>query len=511
MLGTGFLYIWIIHCILRENVIYLNHSNKPEGTYLELQNSYIFLGNPYRKTGKSDNPSVVTLEKSLPSYIMDAFPNAIKESTYEHFYKRKYDVNLQNNNITCKVKFICTEVVGTYYLDVVVTGKTKSQIVNCLENIQNSLLVSGVRERYIDIISYDAVSEYYCNKIYPKLNALERNLRKLLFNIYIVNFGEDYYRATVDTDLQGKIKKVINVDSGKEGKSQIQSHYKAPNKKEAEEIERLQRFFYSFEYNDIQKLLFTQGWTNADETEKNKFLETHADLSKLSNEKLREAFSKYTPKSDWERFFSSKINISDIEDLIEQLRVYRNSVAHFKFFYKDDYNKCNKLTNHLNSAIIKAIQITEEKDFSEKNSGTLSAALEGLIDIFAEYKKAFAEIAQKVVSSIITPITGALAKSVEEGNWIKSLGTFAMNNCLTEEAKAKQELEDSIKPLTSLKDNLIPPWANETQNMINHIKIDTPFTELSTNNALSDETSPLNEDEDIEEFNSLNRDNEENT
>ena len=112
--------------------------------------------------------------------------------------------------------------------------------------------------------------------------------------------------------MQGKIKGVIKVDSSKEEKSSIKACYKAKNQKEAEEIERLQRFFYSFEYHDIQKLLFTQSWTSSDETEKNKFLETHTDLSKLSDEELRNAFSKYTPKSDWERFFNSKIKRSNL-------------------------------------------------------------------------------------------------------------------------------------------------------------------------------------------------------
>ena len=84
-----------------------------------------------------------------------------------------------------------------------------------------------------------------------------------------------------------------------------------------------------------------------------------------------------------------------------------------------------------------------------------------------------------------------------------------MNNYLAEEAKARQELEDSIKPLTSLKDNLIPPWANETQNMINSIKTDTPFTELSTDGNLNNDISPQNEK--TEEFDSLNKSDEEST
>lgn len=54
-----------------------------------------------------------------------------------------------------------TEVVETKYLDIVVKGNTKYQLVKYSEYIQYTLLNSGVRERYIDIISYDAVSVYY--------------------------------------------------------------------------------------------------------------------------------------------------------------------------------------------------------------------------------------------------------------------------------------------------------------------------------------------------------------
>lgn len=450
---------------------------------MELQNSYIFLKNPYAKEEKTNNRSedgtvVLTIGKNLYSYIKASFPAIAKVDGYGNFYKKKYTTDLQYSNVTCKAEFIITEVVDTKYLDVVVNGKTKSQLVKCLEQIQYTLLTSGVRERYIDIVSYDTVSEYYCNKIYPKLNTLERNLRKLLFNIYIVNFGRDYYKATVGEELQGKIKGVINTDSSKGEKDQIKAEYKTSTKKEAEEIERLQRFFYSFEYNDIQKLLFTPSWTSADEAEKTKFLDEHSNLSELSDEELREAFSKYVPRSDWERFFSNKINISDIRELIEQIRLYRNSVAHFKFFYKAEYDECNKLVNRLNSAIIKAIKITEDKDFAEKNAETLSETLKGVLEGFAAFTKSFAEIAQKaqqVVSTIITPAFTAISKAVQESTWINPLANYAV---LADEARKRQELFEAVKPSAALVQGTISPYVNETRSLLNSIRIETAVSNL---------------------------------
>jgi len=417
-----------------------------------------------------DGTIVFAIGKNLYSYIKDAFPSITKVDGYGNFYKRKYAGELQYGKVTCIADFIITEVVETQYLDVVVKGKTKAQIVKCLEHIQNTLLTSGVREKYIDIISYDAVSEYYCNKIYPKLNTLERNLRKLLFNIYIVNFGRDYYKATVDEELQGKIKKVINTDSSKEQKDTIKAEYNTTSKKEAEEIERLQRFFYSFEYNDIQKLLFTPNWTNADTVAKSKFLDEHPDLSELTDEVLREAFAKYVPRSDWERFFSNKIDIPDIEDLINQIRVHRNSVAHFKFFYRAEFDECNTLVNLLDTAIIKAIKITEEKDFSEKNAEILSEALKDVFAGFAAFTKSIVEIAQKTISTFIAPALTSLSKALRQNTWTTSFGSLAVNTALTEETRKQQELLEAAKPPTALVQGIIPPHVNETQNLLNSIK-----------------------------------------
>lgn len=410
------------------------------GEYLELQNSYIFLENPYIKNEKIDNRLeegriVLHVGKNLYSYIKNSFSAIYKVEGYGSFYKNKYVTDLQFDSIICKVEFIITEVVDTEYLDVIVKGNTKTQIVKCLEHIQYTLLTSGVRERYIDIISYDAVSEYYCNKIYPKLNVLERNLRKLLFNVYIVNFGRDYYKATIAEELQGKIKGLINIDCRK--KENIKAEYKATTKREVEEIERLQRFFYSFEYNDIQKLLFTPSWTCADEAEKTKFLNEHTNLSELSDEELREAFSKYVPRSDWERFFSNKIYISDIRELIEQIRLYRNSVAHFKFFYKTEYDECNNLVKHLNSAIIEAIKIAEDKDFAEKNTEILSEALKEVLVGFDSFIKSFAETAHRTIATVFIPAVTAISKTVHESTWIKSFGNTVANVVPAEEIREK--------------------------------------------------------------------------
>lgn len=348
---------------------------------MKLQNSYIFLKHPFKKDEShyidENGNHVFVVGKNVYSYITKVFPSTFKVDYIGDFYNKKFTSVVVLNDVSYNVSFKLTEVTDISYLDVSVEGKTKSQIIMCLEYIQEKILRSGIRENFVDIVSYDAISEYYCNKIFSKLNTLERNLRKLLFNIYVLNFGKDYYHATMDDELQKKIKKLINTGGNNEKKRQIKEDYKV-NSKQAENIERLQEFFYSFEFKDIQTFLFEVNWTRVEAEAKEKFLSEHKDLSQLSDVELRNAFSSFTPKSDWERFFNDKIQFANIKDMIEQIRWYRNKVAHFKFFYKNDYDSCNKLILKLNRAILKAINITEEKDFTEKNAEALKKALSGI-------------------------------------------------------------------------------------------------------------------------------------
>lgn len=385
---------------------------------MKLQNSYVFLKNPYWQEPKpykdSNGMIVLTIGNNLYSYIKKCFPTISKDDGYGDFCKKKYTTAVQCGEGECQAEFIITEVVDTKYLDVVVDAKTKHQAVRCLEHIQNTILSSGVREIYIEIISFDAVSEYYCNKIYPKLNNLERNLRRLLFNSYIVNFGREYYKATVDEDLQRKIKGVVNIDSKKTDKERIKTDYHVANGKEVEEVMRLQRFFYSLEYIDIQKLLFTPNWTKADECAKAEFLVKNPELSTLSDEELRNAFAQYIPRSDWDRFFSNKIDIHNIQEMIESIREYRNSVAHFKFFYKDDYDECNVLVNRLNKAIVKAIKMTEDEDFVKKNTEILSATLTGFFEEFSAAMNSLAKKITSIFSTALTSFSHRLQESLEE-------------------------------------------------------------------------------------------------
>ena len=341
-------------------------------------NSYIFIEHPfvehenYHKEGET---IVLNIGNNVYSFITQSFPSLERVNNCKKLFNTELAGVIECRN----VKFFIQEAGNVSYLDISVEGKSNKEIINCLEHIQYILLSSGIRHYYVDIVSFDSISEYYCNLMMKKLNTLERNLRKLLLNIYVLNFGENYYQSTMTNSMQSKIKALIGSSTSDEQIKEIKEQYNV-QKKQAELIARLQQFFYSFEFADIGIFLFEPRVTNLDIEARNAFLSKHDNLSNLSDQELREAFSRFSAKSDWDRFFSNKIQIKDIDKVFEEIRKYRNTVAHFKFFNKVDYAKCNKLVNRLNKSILEAIRITEEVDFSKKNSDMIRDAIAGVAD-----------------------------------------------------------------------------------------------------------------------------------
>ncbi len=338
---------------------------------MKLASHYIFLKKENKKPYKNeDGVLVLDLPIGVKSYLTKAFPSLSPVPILnDSIYKRSYNAEFCISDIVYKVVLSQYDVGKSTYLDIEVEGKTKVQIIKCLEFIEETLFSSGIEDDYICVISYDAVSEYYCNKIYPKLNTLERKLRRLLYNTYIVNFGLEYYEQTIINDVKDNAKKRI----GKKG-----------NKQE----KRNKEFFEYVDFGDIQRVLFTATWNEYDEKQKQKFLDAHPDLSELSDEVLRDKFSEFSPKSDWKRFFAHKTDDTImVENTINEIREFRNQVAHCKHFSSDEYKECAAAIRKLSRAIDQAIKITEEQDFEKKNREMLQLSIESLKNSINEVTK----------------------------------------------------------------------------------------------------------------------------
>ena len=379
---------------------------------MKKSSSYIFFDNPYfeEKKSKIENNSdknKIVIDTDCPlERLKNAF-NLREEDAYDlGVFNYLYPTSIKD----CDVNIRIIEFKDSTYIDVEVSDTSLIRIIDCLEYFQDQLITSNNDNKYVIIISYDYLSEYYCNKIYPKLNQLERNLRKLLFNTYTLHFGLRYYEPTINETIQSKSKGTIRASGGKKNK----------------EIQYIQEFFYSVDYHQIQEILFTKQWTEEDNKRKKEFLESHPDLTELSDENLRKAFSNFEPQTDWERMFANKVDSQiNFDKLLNDIRNDRNKVAHCKIFKKEDYLKCLANIKQLNSAIISAITITETNDFSSKSREALLQVMDSLIIRMQEIAKEIPVIMANYIQNLTDSInhsTAQFGEKLAEMSYISMIG-----------------------------------------------------------------------------------------
>lgn len=370
---------------------------------MQLINSYVFLKKEEEQKRDKEGNYVIVLSDSVPSLFQKLFNANIEDlldsqsknnnivsskKLKDLFYKRKkgnFNIILEDGSIH-KINYKFTCVNSSYYLDIIVIESRKIDGITILEKINSILLETGndINKNYLIIKSYDIVSEFYCNKVYPKLNKFERKLRKLLYLIYTGRFEIDYFKKTTPDELQKNIK------------SKIKS--KNTNKKK-KELDYAQVFFELFDFNDLQSLLFDTKWTDLEKEEIENFLNDNRNLTLISDAKLRSFISSIRPKSDWERFFENKKLSQDIAETIKTIGTLRNSVAHNKSFNKEQYTIMCELLKKTEKEINKAIIITETEDFIRINTDKIQRTLQN----FSNNMK-----------DILTSITEALTPAVEK-------------------------------------------------------------------------------------------------
>lgn len=177
--------------------------------------------------------------------------------------------------------------------------------------------------------------------------------------------------------------------------------------------------FYSLDYSDIDKLLFTNYVSKKDNDELQKFLDGNEDLSKISDEELRKKFELSKPKNDWARYFGNKNIDDDFQYILNDIRGFRNNIAHCKFISKDQYTKCLRLLKHNTKSLDEAISISEEKDFFKKNlelqqesfdrmskmiRETILSTYKPLMDNIELITKPMRELSEKI-SSMVNPLS----------------------------------------------------------------------------------------------------------
>lgn len=193
---------------------------------------------------------------------------------------------------------------------------------------------------------FDGISQYYANKAYPIIYDIENLMRKLITKFMLINVGADWTTQKVPDDVKSSINK-DNQDS---------------------------TYLHNVDFIQLKNFLFSEKYTVSKDKLIQK-LKTSKDLSELNLDELKQMI----PISNWDRYFSDEIPISQ-EKLNQQwseLYDLRCNVAHNKTFTKSDYKKVIELVESLKPIIEKAIEKLDTIDVSKEDRESLEEEVAG--------------------------------------------------------------------------------------------------------------------------------------
>jgi len=226
------------------------------------------------------------------------------------------------------------------------------------------LIVKGFTDK-IEVL-WDDIN-FKCSQIaYPKIYEIENLFRKLITKYMLVNVGTDWESKYIPSEVE---------------KKSNNEHAKT----------REGGLLYKLDFIQITNFLFGERPLNSN------LKQILKSSKKLKDNEGKEHsvvevcdLENYVPKSNWDRFFKSSLDI-DAEQLKKnwsELYDLRNKIAHNTFFDIEDLKKVERLVSRTKTPIERAIEKLDEVklDETEKNDAkqvidyTLDIQLDGVFD-----------------------------------------------------------------------------------------------------------------------------------
>ena len=433
---------------------------------MRVSSSYIFLprhdSNKNKDKKDKDNKRAVRVKlHDISPFLRESFPGLQRCQKENKLFETQYELEINDEGNAGNVLFVLPRAGETAYLKIQVENRTNKKAIDLLEEIQNKLFLTDIRKNYLDIISFDGISEYYCNKLYPVLGKLERLLRNLLLKVYTLNFKHEYYEK-FDEKIKDKAKGSIRVGKNTPlSKGEMRKEYEVRGE-QLSQLAYTQHFFESLDFNTLETLLFTKRTRDEDLEKLDEFLNENDDLSEVSDGVLRDKYNAMRPHSDWDRLFREKVGIEDMKELLDEIREFRNRVAHCRPVCKADYNRANALCKTINKALEKAIKLTEDEDFRKKNFEELRGVSGNIAAAMTQLSEHIQGMVGNVVSamgdiSISSSVSGILAKQQES---MRNIVSANMSSALSNIRQVIPPQLFTVNPaISALQQQLMPSAA----------------------------------------------------
>lgn len=253
-----------------------------------------------------------------------------------HIGKCDFNYFLRKQNIE-KVKEI------SFYLCIKsIEGMPEDKQISSLERANTVIrrIVEKYKDFYINTI-WDDVSIYYGEKLYPHIVNIENLLRKIIYRFMIKILGSQWVEQALPKEVKESIQKTLE-----------------KNKESQENVHNiLEDCLYSADFIQLG-LFFFNKYSN-----KNDFQRLIRDLKskeKLTKSEIEKLVQPYESMSNWDRYFSDKLNIENLWENWKQLYGYRNKIAHSKIIDKKDYDVAMSIIKKLKVAFNKCLDCIDE-------------------------------------------------------------------------------------------------------------------------------------------------------
>lgn len=185
---------------------------------------------------------------------------------------------------------------------------------------------------------WDGVGKIYAEKSYPVINEVENLMRRLIAKFMLINVRMNWSKDAINPELFKKIESY-------------------------EDEEAHLNDLYKLDFIHLKQVLFDKKRDISLEE-----LDRILSKTKFSDED-KEKITKYIPKSNWEKYFSSLLDEKDkgLEKKWELLYKLRNKVAHNRNVKKMEYDQIVGLATDIKEIIRRATEKLGEINLDEED------------------------------------------------------------------------------------------------------------------------------------------------
>lgn len=248
------------------------------------------------------------------------------------------------------------------------------------------------RKNYHIVIDYSQSSFTYCCKLMPYFGEFERRIRELVYLTIIKALGEEWFEKSFHQELSDNIKERV----GKNKKIIVET---ALDELTYEQL--ISYLFVPHEPLDLNDFF--------DEIKDESFFEK-------SQKEIYDRIRAIRKISLWERFFSDKKDLVDLNFYIKELQPLRNKVMHHKNVSKKDYDSARDKLKDINQKLELAILDIEDRNFAYFDYNGLTIPFEETLSAI-----------KNAIASLLKPLEDLYAdKDNMFGNLFSALGSLAV-------------------------------------------------------------------------------------